>query len=69
MFENMNFAPLPGSFMAISILGFLFTFIYKDSLGLSWTFTLALFFIIVFIASFLSLHYGPIPERELPRRY
>jgi len=67
MFENINFAPLPGSLMAISILGFLLTVVYREFLGTSWTFTLSLFFIILFIASFLSLHYGPLPEKELRR--
>jgi prepilin signal peptidase PulO-like enzyme (type II secretory pathway) len=66
MFENLNFAPLPGSLMAISILGILLTAIYINSLGETWTFTLMLFFIMLFVASFLSLHYGPLPEREIP---
>lgn len=67
MFENFEFAPLPGSMMAISVLGFMLTVVYKDSLELTWTFTLGLFFLILFMASFLSLHYGPLPERELRR--
>ncbi|MBN2421049.1 hypothetical protein JXB27_02100 [Candidatus Woesearchaeota archaeon] len=66
MFENIEFAPLPGSMMAISLLGFLLTVVYRDSLELTWTFTLGLFFLILFLASFLSLHYGPLPEREVP---
>ena len=68
MFERVQLAPLPGSLMAISILGIMLTTIYKEEIGLSWTFTLELFFIILFIASFISLHYGPLPEREMPRR-
>jgi hypothetical protein len=64
MFENINFAPLPGSLMAIGILGFLLTVVYREVLSLSWSFTLGLFFIILFIASFLSLHYGPLPTKE-----
>lgn len=69
MFENINFAPLPGSMMAISILGAILTVIYADGLGTAWTFALLLFFIILFISSFLSLYYGPLPERDLPDRY
>ncbi len=63
MYEHTTFAPLPGSFMAISIVGFIVTALYSETLGLSWTFTLGLFFLITFIASFLSLHYGPIPDK------
>jgi len=64
MFENIRFAPLPGSLMAIAILGFLLTVIYRETLQLSWTFTLSLFFLILFMASYLSLHYGPLPDRK-----
>lgn len=70
MFENINFAPLPGSLMATGLLGFLFVAIYRDTLGLPWTFALGLFCLIIFIAAYLSLHYGPLPERDLiPRKY
>ncbi len=70
MFENFNFAPLPASFMAIGMLGFIITAIYRDVLGVSWTFTIGLFFLMLFIASFLSLHYGPVPGTDLlDRRY
>ena len=62
MFENIRFAPVPGSVMVIGILGFLLTAVYRNYLGTAWTFTLGLFFLILFIASFLSLHYGPLPE-------
>jgi hypothetical protein len=62
MFEDVNFAPLPSSFMAAGLLGIILILIYREALGTSWTFTLSLFFIIMLIASFLSLHYGPIPD-------
>jgi hypothetical protein len=68
MFENMTFAPLPSSTLAISIVGFLAVIIYRTALGTAWSFALGLFFIILFVASFLSLHYGPLPEREIPGR-
>ncbi|HME87268.1 MAG TPA: hypothetical protein VKE88_02550 [Candidatus Nanoarchaeia archaeon] len=69
MFEHMNFAPLPSGFMAVSILGLFIVAIYRETLQLPWTFTLSLFFIILFISSFISLHYGPFPERKLDREY
>ena len=65
MFEKINIVSLPGSFMAIGLLGFIATAIFRDTLGLAWTFALSLFCLILFIASFISLHYGPISEREI----
>lgn len=65
MFENIEFAPLPSSLMAIGLIGFIITVIYSNILKTSWTFAFGLFFLILFIASFISLHYGPIPERDL----
>ncbi|MEK6887248.1 MAG: hypothetical protein AABW88_05450 [Nanoarchaeota archaeon] len=65
MFADTRFAPLPGSMMGLGILGFLITTIYANILGISWTFTLDLFFLILFIAAFLSMHYGPLPNERL----
>ncbi|MFC1727892.1 hypothetical protein ACFLZ7_00315 [Nanoarchaeota archaeon] len=65
MFETFKAAPLSGSFMITSMLGFLLTVIYYDNVGDTWGFTLALFFIIMFIASFISMTYGPVPEKEI----
>ena len=64
MFENINFAPLPGGIMALGIIGFIVTVLYRELLGTAWSFALALFFLILFIASFISLHYGPLPPTE-----
>ena len=65
MFENVNIVSLPGGFMAVGLLGFISTFIFRDVLGVAWTFALSLFCLILIIASFISLHYGPVPEREI----
>ena len=65
MFADTRFAPLPGSMMAIGILGFIFTAIYANILGVAWSFALDFFFLIIFIASFLSMHYGPLPSERL----
>ncbi|MBS3115441.1 hypothetical protein J4482_02300 [Candidatus Woesearchaeota archaeon] len=65
MFADTRFAPLPGSMMALGILGFLVTTIYANVLGVAWSFALDLFFLIIFIASFLSMHYGPLPGERL----
>ena len=64
MFQHSSFAPLPHSFMAVGIIGFLITVVYRELLGTSWTFTLGLFFLILFLASFISVHYGPLPDKE-----
>jgi hypothetical protein len=51
-------APLPGSFMVASIVGFLVTaYLIED---ISWKFTLLLFFAVMFIASFISTTKAPV---------
>jgi len=55
-------APLPGSFMFISIVGFLVSAYLIDTL--SWKVTMLIFFATMFIASFISMTYAPVPEKE-----
>jgi len=57
-----NVSPLPGSLMLFSILGIFLSSVYLNSGRLSnqWGFTLLLVFIMVFIASTISMTYGPI---------
>lgn len=62
MFADTRFAPLPSSMMAVGLLGFIFVMIYSSILSTAWSFALGLFFLILFIAAFLSMHYGPLPE-------
>ena len=50
-------APLPASFMAVSILGFLISAYLIETL--SWKFTMLLIFAVMFIASFISMQKGP----------
>jgi len=64
MFEDIRFAPLHGSMLVAGMLGFIFTVIYSERIGLSWSFTLGLFCLILCIASFLSLQYAPIIDKE-----
>ncbi|RME78137.1 hypothetical protein D6774_02110 [Candidatus Woesearchaeota archaeon] len=54
-------APLPGSFMAISIIGFIISWIYSLSGRFSetWGFTLGFVFTLMFIASLISMAKGP----------
>ncbi|MBN2454436.1 hypothetical protein JXB11_02725 [Candidatus Woesearchaeota archaeon] len=58
-------APLPGTFMLMSIMGFLISAVYTASgrLDLSWGFSFAFVFALMFIASVLSI--TPTFPREL----
>lgn len=61
-------APLSGTFMAASIIGFFIAVFYYEAIanaiGESFSFTFLLFFIMTFIASIISMTYGP-SEAEL----
>ncbi|MEE9525317.1 MAG: hypothetical protein V3V78_01795 [Candidatus Woesearchaeota archaeon] len=55
-------APLPGSFMMASIIGFLVSaYLITD---ISWKFTMLLFFAVMFIASFISMTQAPVIEEK-----
>ncbi len=57
-------APLPASFMIVSIVGFLVA-AYLN-IELSWKFTMLLFFSVMFIAAFISMEKAPVvPESKL----
>ena len=60
-------APLKGSFMIVSIIGFLVSaYLIED---MSWKFTMLIFFATMFIAAFISMTRGPVVSKELrPRR-
>lgn len=60
-------APLHGSFMVISIVGFLISalYIYRQLGNKTWGFTFMLFFTLMFIASVISMTSSPsIPELD-----
>ncbi len=73
MFETFKAAPLSSGFMLTSIVGLIFTVLFYDKLvamfgeqaGATWGFTLTLFFIILFIASMISMTYGPEPKEKI----
>ncbi|MFH0867994.1 MAG: hypothetical protein V1831_01660 [Candidatus Woesearchaeota archaeon] len=54
-----NVAPLTGGFMITSMLGFIISVIYVFPRNYSWGFTFALFFFLMFVASMISMTYGP----------
>ncbi len=57
-FENFKAAPLSSGFMFIGLLGFVASLYFFEELGPTWGFTAVLFFVIFFIASFLSMTYA-----------
>ena len=54
-----NVAPLKGGFMITSMVGFLISSIYVYDASPRWGFTFALFFTLMFVASLISMTYGP----------
>ena len=58
-------APLKNSLMAASILGFIISAFYVNTLSRTWGFTFMLFFGLLFIASMISMTYAPVmPELD-----
>ena len=57
-------APLPSSFMLVSMLGFMFVTIYtaQGKLSETWGFAFGTVFAVMFIASMISMTYAPIEE-------
>ena len=57
-----DYAPLPGTMMILSMIGFIFVILYTNK-GLipnkTWGFTLALICVIIFVACLISMTYGP----------
>jgi multisubunit Na+/H+ antiporter MnhB subunit len=52
-------APLNSAFMAMSIIGFLFSVIYVWSISMQWGFAFGVVFAVMFIAAMISMTYGP----------
>jgi hypothetical protein len=50
-----NYVPLTGGFMLTSIIGFMVSTMFVMRLSVSWGFTFALFFVVMFIASVVSM--------------
>lgn len=57
--EEYHIVPLSGGFMLTSIVGFLISVFYVYPNNNSWGFTLTLFFVIMFVASMVSMTYAP----------
>ena len=59
---GLNVAPLSGSFMLISILGFIVSAMYVFPRSASYGFAFALVFALMFIASMISMTYADVDE-------
>ena len=68
--KEFNIAPLSGGYMITSIVGFLISiylveptlskyFPPESSAPKTWAFTLVLFFVLMFVASLISMTYAP----------
>jgi|TARA_B100000315_G_C14224508_1_gene428007 hypothetical protein len=58
----MKVAPLKASFMIISIIGFFVSVYMSNDFWLEWSFTFAVFFVLMFIASLISMTYAPLRD-------
>jgi len=54
-----NVAPLKGGYMITSILGFIISAMYVFPRSERWGFTFVIFFTLMFVASMISMTYGP----------
>jgi len=54
-----NVAPLKGGYMITSIVGFIISAMYVFPRSERWGFTFVLFFTLMFVASMISMTYGP----------
>lgn len=57
--KELKVAPLSASFMVTSIVGFFISIVFVANYSRTWAFTFGLFFILMFIASLISMTYGP----------
>ena len=60
-----NVAPLKGGYMITSIVGFLVSVVYVFPKSYTWGLTFLIFFTAMFVASMISMTYGP-DEAMLP---
>ena len=54
-----NVAPLKGGYMITSIVGFIISTLYVFPKSNSWGFAFTMFFTLMFVASMISMTYGP----------
>ncbi len=57
--REFNIAPLSGGYMLTSIVGFLISTFYILPQSTKWGFTFVLFFMLMVVASLISMTYAP----------
>ena len=57
--KQLNIVPLSSGFMLTAIVGFLISIMYVYPRDPTWGFTFVLFFILMFVASLISMTYAP----------
>ena len=63
----MKFAPLSSAFLATSIIGFLVSALYISSFSRTWSFTFGVVFVLMFVASMVSMVRAE-PEEQIGAR-
>ena len=58
MEKKFNIAPLSGGYMLTSIVGFIVSAFYVFPKSNTWGFTFIIFFMLMFVASMISMTYG-----------
>ncbi len=61
----MRYAHLSAGFMLTSIIGFLVSTLFVWKYSISWGFTFSLFFLIMFVASIISMTKADFTDKEL----
>ncbi len=59
-----KFAPLSAGFMVTAMLGFLLTVLFVYPASASWGFAFALIFVLMFVASFISMGNAPVNDPD-----
>lgn len=57
-------APLSGGFMLTSVVGFAAAYFFIYDISASWGMTFMIFFVIMFVASIISMTHAPMPEHK-----
>lgn len=63
--KPIKYYPLSSSFMLVAIVGSIITWIYFDYFGPTWGFTLAMFFVIMFLSGMITMTRAPPTEDHM----
>lgn len=63
----MAVAPLDASFMVTSMIGFTISALYISQFSRTWAFAFGALFAMMFVASLISMQYGPTDEQFISK--